>query len=77
MEVQRPNQSVSLDDLKDLEKLKAIIEKATADGKLTEAEIQTVRTVIYADGQITPQEMELVQQLIYDKLQSGELEMSW
>lgn len=77
MEVEYPNQSISLDALKDLEKLKTIIEKATADGKLTETEIETVKTAMRADGQITPQELELVQQLIYDKLQSGELEMSW
>jgi uncharacterized tellurite resistance protein B-like protein len=77
MEVERPNQSISPDELKDLEKLKALIERATADGKLTQAEIETVKVALRADGQITPQELELVQQLIYDKLQSGELEMGW
>lgn len=77
MEVERPNQSISPDELKDLEKLKAIVEKATADGKLTREEIEIVKIALRADGKITLQELELVQQLIYDKLQSGELEMVW
>lgn len=77
MDAERPNRSISPNDLKELDKLKAIIEKATADGKLTQAEIQAVKVAVSADGQITPQELELVQQLIYDKLQNGELEMDW
>jgi len=67
----------SLRELQDLETLKAIIEHATADGKLTEAELQTIKTAIQKDGKITPQELNLVQNLIYEKVQRGELEMNW
>ena len=78
MEVdQHSTKSPSLAELKDLEKLKTTIEQATADGLLTEVEIQTIKAVIRKDGKITPQELDLVQQLIYKKLQNGELEMSW
>lgn len=77
MKIERSNQSISLDDLQDLETLKAIIERATADGKLTQPEMQTIRAAIHADGKVTPQELELVRQLIYNKLERGELEMSW
>lgn len=67
----------SPDELKDLDKLKRTIEQATADGLLTEAEMETVKAAIRADGKISPQELELVQQLIYDKIQSGELNINW
>lgn len=78
MEANQPNtKPPSLGELKDLEKLKTIIERATADGQLTEAEVQTIKAVIRKDGKITPQELDLVQKLIYEKLQSGELGMSW
>ena len=78
MEANQPNaKPPSLAELKDLEKLKAIIERATADGRLTEAEMQTIKAMIREDGKITPQELDLVQKLIYEKLQNGELGMSW
>lgn len=78
MEIDQPNTTPpSLKELQDLEKLKAIIEHATADGKLTEAELQTIKTAIQKDRKISPQELNLVQKLIYEKLQRGDLEMSW
>lgn len=78
MQVERPNDHpISPDELKNLDKLKAIIERATADGKLTEAEMEIVKAAIREDGRVSPQELELVQELIYNKLQSGELSMSW
>lgn len=78
MQVNHPGElPLSPDELKDLDKLKVLIERATADGKLTEAELETVKAAIRADGKISFQELDLVQQLIYDKIQSGELEMSW
>lgn len=78
MEINHPDaKPPSFEELKDLEKLEAIIERATADGRLTEAEMQTIKEVIREDGKITPQELDLVQRLIYEKLQSGELGMNW
>lgn len=78
MEVSRPNQKpASPQDLKDLEHLKKLIEKATSDGLLSAEEMDSIKTLIRADGKVTPEEMELCQTLIWDKIQSGELEYEW
>ncbi|WP_013321757.1 hypothetical protein [Gloeothece verrucosa] len=78
MKIEHPTpQPPTLEELKDLEKLKAIIERATADGFLTHYEMDTIKLVMRADGQITPQEIELCQQLIWDKISRGELQYDW
>jgi len=78
MEISRPTASEpSPEDLENLDKLKAVIERAIADGKLTETEKQQIRTVAWSNGKITPQELELVRSMILDKLHSGELQWVW
>ena len=78
MEISRPNASEpSPEDLENVDKLKAVIERAIADGKLSQDEVQQIKTAAWANGKITPQELELVRTLVKDKLQSGELEWIW
>ena len=65
------------EELKELEKLKVIIENAIADGKLTEPEFSRIKAAIRADNKVTVEELELVRTLIYDKIASGELQRVW
>ena len=65
------------EELKELEKLKVIIENAIADGKLTEPEFARIKAAIRADNKVTVEELELVRTLIHDKIASGELQRVW
>ncbi len=64
-------------ELKELDKLKGIIESAIADGKLTGTEFERIKSLIRADEKVSYEELRLVQTLIYDKIKSGELEKIW
>ena len=64
-------------ELQELEKLKAIIERATEDGKLTGIEFERIKDAIRADKKVTVEELQLVRKLIYEKIDSGELEKVW
>ncbi len=63
----------SAEELQDLEKLRAIIERAVADGKLTKSEMDTIKAAMAADKKITFEELELCRTLIWEKIQNGEL----
>lgn len=60
-----------------LEKLKACIEQAVADGAVTPQELQEVRLQINEDGQVSLEELALCADLIWDKLDRGELQFDW
>ncbi len=78
MKVSRPNsQPLSSAELNDLDKLKRLISKATADGLVSKDEMESIKTFMQSDGKVTPQELALCQQLIWSKIQSGELEYEW
>ncbi|ELS03936.1 hypothetical protein Xen7305DRAFT_00036600 [Xenococcus sp. PCC 7305] len=78
MEISTPQgQEPTPEELKELEKLKAIIESAIADGKLTEPEFARIKAAIRADNKVSYEEIHLVRTLIYDKIASGELERVW
>ena len=75
MKMERPNAiPPSPEDLKNLEKLKAIVERAIADGKLTRQEMESIQLEIQADGKVTFEELELCRTLIWEKIRNGELE---
>jgi uncharacterized membrane protein YebE (DUF533 family) len=74
MEVNRPNaKEPTLEELKDLEKLRALIEHAIADGKITSEEFAAVKSQAWADGKITPEELDLYTTMVLEKIRSGEL----
>lgn len=79
MENDRPNaKEATAEELQELDKLKGIIEKAMADGKITSDEYQRVKSEIYAHGKTSAaqfdREIELYTSLIQEKLEKGELE---
>ncbi len=78
MKISRPNaQEPTPEELKELEKLKGMIERAIEDGKLTGAEFDAIRDAMRADKKVTWEELQLVRKLIDDKIESGELERIW
>lgn len=78
MKVSRPqDREPTPQELQELEKLKAIIERATEDGKLTGVEFERIKDAIRADKKVSVEELQLVRKLIYDKIDSGELEKVW
>lgn len=78
MKIERPNAPASsLKELQDLEKLKALIERAVADGILTKQEMESIKSAISADGKVTYEEISLCRKLIWDKIDNGELEYCW
>ena len=78
MKVSRPqDREPTPQELQELEKLQAIIERATEDGKLTGVEFETIKDAIRADKKVTVEELQLVRKLIYEKIESGELERVW
>jgi uncharacterized membrane protein YebE (DUF533 family) len=77
MKIERPNCNLSPDELTDLERLRALIERAIADGRLTQQEMASIKASIATDGKVTFEELELCQELIWDKIKQGELEYLW
>jgi len=74
MEISRPQAPAPTpEELADLDKLKAVIDRAVADGKVTQGELAQIRQVVTHDGKITPQEVELYRTLIIEKINKGEL----
>ena len=78
MKISRPqDQESTPEKLQELEKLRAIIEHATEDGKLMGEEFSRIKDAIRADKKVTVEELQLVRELIDDKIASGELEKVW
>ena len=78
MKVSRPqDQELTPEELQELEKLKALIERVTEDGKLTGLEFERIKDAIRADKKVTVEELQLVRKLIDEKITSGELEKVW
>lgn len=78
MKIERPNAPpLTRSDLAHLDTLRAMVERAIADGVVTQAERSQIDAVIWADGQATPQELDLVQELIWTKVQAGDLILEW
>ena len=78
MKISHPNaQNPTPEESRDLEKLKAIIERATADGKISRQELDAIKAAQFADGKISIAELELYRTLILERVEKGELEYEW
>jgi len=78
MKIERPNAKLPTpEELQDLEKLKTAIEQVIANGKVSKAESERIKTMMWADGKITPEELELCRTMIYSKINAGELEWEY
>ena len=78
MKISRPqDKEPTLQEVRELEKLKKIIDRVVADGKLMGTEFERIKAAIRADKKVTYEELELIRTLIYDKIDNGELEKVW
>ncbi|MEG3436328.1 hypothetical protein V0288_04280 [Pannus brasiliensis CCIBt3594] len=74
MKIERPDeQELTPEEQRELEKLRAIIEQAIADGIITKGERDRISSAMRSDGKVTRQELELVRTLITEKINAGEL----
>ena len=62
------------EESQELENLKQVIEKAIADGVLTQDERNEITAAMKADGKVTFEELEMVRQFVCAKVASGELQ---
>jgi uncharacterized membrane protein YebE (DUF533 family) len=78
MEISHPAQSeLTLEEQQELDKLRAIIEQASADGIITRGERDRIATAMRVDGKVTAEEMGLVRTLIHEKVEKGELTLDY
>jgi uncharacterized membrane protein YebE (DUF533 family) len=78
MKVERPNQKdLTPEEQAHLAKLKQMVEAALADGKVSQAEIQTIRAYIHADHKVTVDELRTIHDTIQELLGEGALEYDW
>lgn len=74
MEISHPHQrELTVEEQQELDKLRAIIERASIDGVITRAERDRIAAAMRADGKVTLEELTLVRTLIQEKVASGEL----
>ena len=72
---QAENEELTFQEHQQLEELIEIIEMASADGKISQAETDTIQAAIFADHKVTIEEVQVVQELINKKVERGELEL--
>lgn len=78
MKVERFNaKPLSPEELRELERLRVLIERMIAGGYVTGVEVETIKAQIRADGKVLVEEIELYQHLVWDKIQEGEIEYRW
>ena len=75
MEIERSGaKELTPEEIQHLEKLKAVVETALADGVLTEDELAHIKSIIWADGKVTYEELrtfhKTMQSLMGDELPS-------
>lgn len=74
MEISHPHQrELTVEEQQELDKLRAIIERASVDGVITKAERDRIAAAMRADGKVTLEELTLVRTLIQEKVANGEL----
>jgi uncharacterized membrane protein YebE (DUF533 family) len=78
MKMESPNSKpLSPEELQDLETLRAMLERAIADGYVTADEMDAIKAKMGADGKVLFEEIALCQKLVWDKIQKGEIEYAW
>jgi len=74
MEISYPNQGeLTVEEKQELEKLRKIIERISADGVITKGERDKISATIRADGKVTREELTLFRTLLQEKVAEGKL----
>ncbi len=78
MEISHPHRrELTPEEQKELEKLRKVIERATADGVITRGERDQIAAAIRTDGKVTFEELALIRTLVHEKVASGELVLGY
>ncbi len=75
--VRDDNQEITPEEQKELDRLRAVIEQATADGIITKGERDRISAAMRADGKVTREELELVRTLVTEKVKAGQLTLDY
>ena len=62
------------EETRQLEKLQVQIERAVADGKISNQEMEDIKRAMMADGKVSVEELELYRILVTDRIVAGEVE---
>ncbi|MGF1458939.1 MAG: hypothetical protein ACFBSG_07915 [Leptolyngbyaceae cyanobacterium] len=78
MDIERSGQrELTPEEEAHLEKLRQMVKDALADGKVSEAEIQSVRQFIHSDNKVTFEELRTIKETIRDVLGDADMEYDW
>lgn len=78
MKIERPNQrELTPEEQASLERLRKLIQKALADGKLSQEEMQSIRDFIHADRKVTVEELQTFRATVRELLGDAALEYDW
>lgn len=78
MQITRPHaHPPTVEELQSLERLRIVIYRATADGKVSRSELDSINAQMHADHKVTYVELEVFREMVLSKIQSGELEWDW
>ena len=72
----QPSNSHSLpsDDVQHLSRLRSLVERVMADGKISPGEAQELRDALMADGHISADEVDLIRAVMQQQLKDRHLE---
>ena len=78
MQVERPNQQdLTQEEQAHLAKLRQMVEDALADGRLSQNELQGIKTFINADHKVTVDELRTIKTTVRELLGEGTIEFDW
>ncbi len=78
MNIPNPNSTpMTVAEADELARLKALIDLAVEDGKITRSELNAIRSAALADGKLTAEECALLSSMILEKVKTGEIRMEW
>lgn len=78
MEISHPNRpALTVEELEELNKLRSVVERASADGVINKSEREQIMAALGANGKVTFEELELLRTLLNDKVANGDLVLDY
>ncbi|HIK46693.1 MAG TPA: hypothetical protein IGR64_17735 [Leptolyngbyaceae cyanobacterium M65_K2018_010] len=78
MKVEHPHdRDLTPEELEHLAKLRTLVQEALADGRLSEGEIQSIRSFIHADHKVTVEELRMIRSTLRRTLGDSIVELDW
>jgi uncharacterized membrane protein YebE (DUF533 family) len=71
------DREITPEEQQELDRLKAVIEQAIADGIITKGERDRISATMRSDGKVTREELELVRTLVTEKVNAGQLTLDY